>query len=62
MDQERLAKLEATVELIKDNHLAHMAKDIERLERKVDKLDARLWLILVGVLGIIITIAVERLF
>lgn len=44
---ERIAKLEATVENIRDNHLAHMAEDIDRIERKIDKTDAKLWYILI---------------
>jgi len=43
---ERIAKLEATVENIRDNHLAHMAEDIDRIERKVDKIDNRIWWVL----------------
>jgi len=56
---ERIAKLEATVENIRDNHLAHMAEDIDSIERKVDKIDNRIWWVLgllvassvVGMLG-----------
>ena len=62
MDQERLTKLEATVETIKDNHLAHMADDIDRIENKVDKLDNRIWIVLLGVMSILATIVAERLF
>jgi ubiquinone biosynthesis protein UbiJ len=62
MDQERLTKLEATVENIRDNHLAHMAQDIDRIENKVDKLDNRIWIVLLGVMSILATIVAERLF
>lgn len=62
MDQERLTKLEATVETIKDNHLKHMAEDIDRIENKVDKLDSRIWVVLLGVMSILATIVAERLF
>lgn len=54
-----LKVLERDINTIKDNHLAHMAEDIDRLESKVDKMDARLWWVLgllvastiVGMLG-----------
>jgi uncharacterized protein Yka (UPF0111/DUF47 family) len=62
MDQERLTKLEATVENIRDNHLQHMAQDIDRIENKVDKLDNRIWIVLLGVMSILATIVAERLF
>lgn len=48
---ERIAKLEATVENIRDNHLAHMAEDIDRIERKVDKVETKLWYILILLVG-----------
>lgn len=44
-----IALLKRDVETIRDNHLAHMKDDIDRIERKVDKIDNRIWWIL-GVL------------
>ena len=41
-----LALLKKDVAEIKDNHLAHMKDDIDRIERKVDKIDNRIWWIL----------------
>ena len=41
-----LQVIEREVETIKSNHLAHMAEDIDRIETKVDKMDARLWWVL----------------
>ena len=38
----RLSRVESTLEIIKDNHLTHMAEDI-------DKLDKRLWFVIAGV-------------
>ena len=55
---ERISRLEATVENIRDNHLQHMAEDIDRIERKVDKVEAKLWILsllvastVIGMLG-----------
>ena len=62
MDQERLTKLEATLDVVKNNHLAHMAQDIDRIENKVDKLDNRIWIVLLGVMSILATIVAEMLF
>ena len=41
-----IALLKKDVAEIKDNHLAHMKDDIDRIERKVDKIDNRIWWIL----------------
>lgn len=49
--EERLAVVETTVTLIKDNHLQHMKEDIDRIEVKVDKIDARMWWILWGIIA-----------
>ena len=38
-----IALLKKDVAEIKDNHLAHMKDDIDRIERKVDKIDNRIW-------------------
>lgn len=34
------------VKQIRDNHLVHMAQDIDRIENKIDKVDNRLWIVL----------------
>jgi hypothetical protein len=46
-----LKELAKEIELIKNNHLAHMAEDIDKLDRKVDKMDGRLWWILAILVG-----------
>ena len=46
-----IALLKKDVAEIKDNHLAHMKDDIDRIERKVDRIDNRLY----WVLGILVS-------
>jgi hypothetical protein len=46
-----LKELAKEIELIKSNHLAHMAEDIDRIEKKVEKIDARIWAILIILCG-----------
>jgi len=41
-----IALLKRDVETIRDNHLAHMAEDIDKLDKKIDKIDNRIWAIL----------------
>lgn len=36
---------------IRDNHLEHMKQDIDRIEEKVDKMDERIWLVLIILIG-----------
>jgi uncharacterized protein Yka (UPF0111/DUF47 family) len=46
-----LKELAREIEVIKSNHLAHMAEDIDRVETKVDKIDNRIWAILIILCG-----------
>ena len=60
---ERISRLEATVESIRDNHLSHMAEDIDRIERKVDKVETKLWYILILLVGsTVITMLGDRIY
>lgn len=42
-----LKELAREIDTIKNNHLAHMAEDIDRIEKKVEKMDTRVWAILI---------------
>jgi uncharacterized protein Yka (UPF0111/DUF47 family) len=46
-----LKELAKEIDIIKNNHLAHMAEDIDRVENKVDKIDNRIWAILIILCG-----------
>lgn len=46
------------IELIKSNHLAHMAQDIDRIEKKVEKMDTRVWAILILLVSAVVIPAV----
>ena len=42
-----IKELAKEIDIIKNNHLAHMAQDIDRIETKVEKMDNRVWAILI---------------
>lgn len=46
-----LKELTQIVLEIRDNHLEHMKEDIDRIEKKVDKMDERIWLVLIILIG-----------
>lgn len=46
------------IKVIKDNHLAHMSEDIDRLEKRVEKMDGRVWAILLLLVGAVVLPAV----
>jgi hypothetical protein len=46
------------IELIKSNHLAHMAEDIDKMDKKIEKMDTRVWAILILLVTAVILPAV----
>jgi polyhydroxyalkanoate synthesis regulator phasin len=52
-----IAIIKKDIETIRDNHLHHMKEDIEKIEKKVDKIDNRIW----WVLGILVASTVGTL-
>jgi hypothetical protein len=51
MPKMTLKELAKEIDIIKNNHLAHMAEDIDRVETKVDRIDNRIWAILIILCG-----------
>jgi len=49
-----LKDLAKEIDTIKNNHLAHMAEDIDRIEKKVEKMDSRVWAILLLLVGSVV--------
>ncbi len=42
-----LKELTQLVENIRDNHLVHLKEDVDRVEKKMEKMDNRVWAILI---------------
>jgi hypothetical protein len=53
-----LKELAAEVKTIKDNHLAHMQQDIDNIEKRLEKMDNRVWAILILLVGAVVLPAV----
>jgi len=53
-----IKELAREIEIIKNNHLAHMAEDIDRVENKVEKMDTRVWAILLLLVGAVVLPAI----
>jgi ubiquinone biosynthesis protein UbiJ len=54
--------IRSDISTIKNNHLAHMAQDIDRIEQKVDKLDTRLWIVLSSIIILAASNVIVTLF
>lgn len=46
-----LKELAKEIDEIKNNHLVHLKQDNERLESRLEKMDTRLWAILILLVG-----------
>jgi len=57
-NRERIIKIEKDIEAIKNNHLAHIEKDMASLRKTVEKVDNRIWWI--G--GLIIASAIGNMY
>jgi hypothetical protein len=49
-----LKELAIEIDAIKNNHLVHLAQDIDRVEKKVEKMDNRVWAILILLVGAVV--------
>lgn len=54
--EHRITRLETDVSEIKDNHLPHLQKGIDKNNDKIDKL---LWLAVTTLIGVVITVFVK---
>jgi hypothetical protein len=53
-----LKDLAADIKNIKENHLAHMQQDIDNIEKRLEKMDNRIWAILILLVGAVVLPAV----
>ena len=49
-----IKELAREIEIIKENHLRHLQEDVNKINKKVESLDNRLW----WILGILVTATV----
>ena len=41
-----IREIKTDIKIMKNNHLAHIEKDMEKQSNKIEKMDARLWWVL----------------
>ena len=60
-DDERLIRLETELINLRDTQMKQMNDSIKDLEKKVYKLDGRIWMILTGVLATLLTVVIDKM-
>jgi|TARA_R100000734_G_C3318214_1_gene112148 hypothetical protein len=46
VNTQAIREIKTDIKIIKNNHLAHIEKDMEKQSNKIEKMDARLWWVL----------------
>jgi hypothetical protein len=44
--EQEVQEIKTDIKIIKENHLAHIEKDVNRIDKKMEKMDNRVWAIL----------------
>ena len=52
--EKRITQIETDIKTIKDNHLAHIEKDMSNMDSRIEKMDMRLWAILILLVGSVV--------
>ena len=60
-DEERLVRLETEIVNLRETQMKQMNNNIKDLEKKIEKLDARIWMILTGVLATLLTVVIDKM-
>ena len=55
-----IAEIQQDKNTIKDNHLHNIEKDMSKMEKTIDKMDMRIWAILVLLVGSVILGAISN--
>jgi hypothetical protein len=61
-EQDRLTQLEidtkeisTEIRVMKNNHLHHLSMDMERMDKKIDRIDLRIWSLVFGIITLLAT-------
>jgi len=57
-----LKELAEQIKIIRDNHLAHLKQDVDRVEHRLEKMDARIWYVLIILIGVTVLPVIGKLF
>ena len=52
--EKRITQIETDIKTIMTNHLAHIEKDMSKLDKRVERMDMRLWAILILLVGSVV--------
>ena len=56
-----IKEIKSSIDTIKNNHLHHIEKDMEKQSRLLDKMDTRLWFVVVLLIGATVIANIEKL-
>lgn len=56
-----IKEIKHSIDVIKNNHLHHIEKDMEKQSRIMDKMDTRLWFVVVLLIGATVIANIEKI-
>lgn len=60
--EQEVQEIKTDIKIIKENHLAHIENDVVRLDKKLDKMDNRVWAVLAILVASVVAPLIAQMF
>ena len=60
--EQEVQEIKTDIKIIKENHLAHIENDVTRLDKKLDKMDNRVWAVLAILVASVVAPLIAQMF
>jgi polyhydroxyalkanoate synthesis regulator phasin len=60
--EQEVQEIKTDIKIIKENHLAHIESDVVRLDKKLDKMDNRVWAVLAILVASVVAPLIAQMF
>lgn len=60
--EQEVQEIKTDIKIIKENHLAHLSDDVVRLDKKLDKMDNRVWAVLAILVASVVAPLIAQMF
>lgn len=60
--EQEVQEIKTDIKIIKENHLAHIEKDVNRMDKKMEKMDNRVWAILGLLMASVLAPMIAQMF
>ena len=60
--EQEVQEIKTDIKIIPENHLAHIEKDVNRIDKKMEKMDNRVWAILGLLMASVLAPMIAQMF